>query len=52
VVSRTFFRDFGALLPDYEFFRLLPDGPVALDSEPPFLGEIFAFQNIIARRRK
>jgi FkbM family methyltransferase len=51
-VSRAFFRDFCALLPDHDFFRLLPDGPVPLRPEPPFLGEIFAFQNIIARRRK
>jgi FkbM family methyltransferase len=47
VVSRAFFRDFRKALPDYEFYRLLPKGMVALGNSP-LETELFAFQNILA----
>jgi hypothetical protein len=51
VISRAFFRDFYTLLPDYAFYRLLPDGPVPLGEYSPILWELFASQNIVAVRR-
>ncbi len=47
VYSRVFFRDFRAMLPNYELFRLLPRGLLPLDTNVTFT-EIFAFQNILA----
>lgn len=51
VISRAFLRDFLLLLPHYQFFRLLPDGPVALGEYSPIFWELFAFQNIVAVSR-
>lgn len=51
VVSRVFFRDFYSLLPQYSFYRMLPDGLVPVAPQPAFLSEIFAFQNIVAARK-
>lgn len=48
VSSRTFFRDFWELLPNYNFYRLLPDGMVKIESYSPVYCEIFAYQNIVA----
>ncbi len=48
VYSKTFFKDFYDLLPNYEFFRLMPDGIIALGPYRPLNYEIFAFQNILA----
>jgi FkbM family methyltransferase len=48
VFSRTYFKDFWDLLPNYVFYRLLPDGPVHIESYHPVFCEIFAYQNIIA----
>lgn len=48
VSSRTFFRDFWNLLPNYEFYRLLPRGAVKIEQYNPMLCEIFAYQNIVA----
>ena len=50
VVSRTFCRDFYAALPNYTFYRLLPDGPVPMGEYRPVLCEIFAYQNIVGIR--
>jgi FkbM family methyltransferase len=50
VVRRVFFRDFHGLLRGFTFYRLMPDGLVSLQPDPPFLSEIFAFQNILAIR--
>ena len=50
VISRSFFRDFYTALPDYAFYRLLPDGAVPLGQYNPTLCELFAFQNIAAQR--
>lgn len=46
--SRVFFRDFWDLLPNYEFYRLLPRGMVKLEKYSPVFCEIFAYQNIVA----
>ncbi len=51
VFSRAFFRDFWAFLPHYDFYRLLPDGPVSLGEYSPIFWELFASQNIVAVRR-
>lgn len=52
VISRVFFRDFVNLLTGYSFYRLLPDGLVKTQTNPTFLSEIYAFQNIIAIRQR
>lgn len=51
VISRSFFRDFWSLLPNFHFYRLLPDGPVPLREYSPIFCELFAFQNIVAIRK-
>ena len=51
VSSRTFFRDFWELLPNYEFYRLLPTGLVKIEQYVPLFCEIFAYQNIVALLR-
>lgn len=48
VASRVFFRDFIELLPNYELYRLLPDGAVKIAHYVPFQCELFAYQNIVA----
>lgn len=48
VSSKTYFRDFWELLPNYDFYRLLPDGMAKIDSYNPLYCEIFAYQNIVA----
>ncbi len=48
VISRTFFKDFIDLLPDYLFYRMLPDGLMPLGNYNAATFEIFAFQNIVA----
>lgn len=48
IASHVFFRDFWALLPNYDFYRLLPDGMVKLEKYSPVFCEIFAYQNIVA----
>jgi hypothetical protein len=47
VFSRAFFRDFRAILGNYDLFRLLPRGLLPLDDNV-ITTEIFAFQNILA----
>ena len=47
VISRSFFKDFIELLPEYDFFRLLPTGMIPLKYNP-LSSEIFAYQNIVA----
>ncbi|MFB6457190.1 FkbM family methyltransferase [Chitinophaga sp. Hz27] len=51
VISKTFFKDIIDLLPNYDFFRLLPDGPLSLGTYHPVHYEIFCFQNIVAVRK-
>jgi len=48
VCSRTFFRDFWDILPNYDFFRLLPTGMLKIERYSPLYCEIFAYQNIVA----
>jgi FkbM family methyltransferase len=52
VISRTFFRDIEATLPNYDFYRLLPDGLLPLGPYNTTEFEIFAFQNIVAMRQE
>lgn len=49
--SRVFMKDFYDLLPDFEFYRLLPRGVIKLGSYRPLTHELFGFQNIIAVRK-
>lgn len=51
VISRVFFRDFWDFLPEYEFYRMLPDGLIHIEAYDPLFCEIFAFQNIVAIRK-
>lgn len=51
VISRTFFKDFFDFLPEYDFFRLTPDGAIHIKSYIPWLCEIFAYQNIVCTRK-
>lgn len=50
--SRTFFLDFQELLKDYSFYRLLPNGLLAINYDSLLHSEIFMFQNILAIRNK
>lgn len=49
VVSRVFFKDFWDFLPEYNFYRMLPDGLVPIKRYSPVSCEIFAYQNIVAK---
>ena len=47
-VSRAFFRDFIEILPQYQFYRMLPGELQRIDRYNPRRCELFAFQNIVA----
>ena len=49
VISRVFFKDFWDFLPNYDFYRMLPDGLIPIKYYSPILCEIFAYQNIVAK---
>lgn len=49
VASRVFFKDFWDFLPEYDFYRMLPDGLIPIKKYSPVHCEIFAYQNIVAR---
>lgn len=49
IVSKASFRDFWELLPNYDFFRMLPDGLVPIEVYNPIHCEIYAYQNIVAK---
>lgn len=51
VISRTFFKDFWDFLPEYNFYRLLPNGEIIMQEYTPAFCEIFAFQNIVCVRK-
>ena len=51
VISRVYFRDFYSALPQYEFYRVLPDGLAPLGEYSPVFCEIFAYQNVVAIRK-
>jgi FkbM family methyltransferase len=48
VISRTYFKDFWQLLPNYSFYRMLPHGLLPIAEYSPVDCEIFAYQNIVA----
>jgi hypothetical protein len=48
IISRVFFIDFWDMLPNYNFYRILPDGIVLIKNYSPVCCEIFAYQNILA----
>lgn len=48
VISRSFFKDFWDILPNYYFFRMVRDGLVPIEQYNPVDCEIYAFQNIVA----
>ncbi|MEN6482211.1 MAG: FkbM family methyltransferase [Anaerolineaceae bacterium] len=48
VYSRTYFKDFWDMLPNYHFYRLLPGATVEIERYSPLFCEIFAYQNIVA----
>ena len=47
VIARTFFKDFWEFLPDYNFYRLLPNNAIWIREYVGTFCEIFAFQNIV-----
>lgn len=49
VASRVYFKDFWDLLPNYDFFRMLPDGMIPIRQYRPVFCEIYAYQNIVAK---
>lgn len=49
IVSKVGFKDFWDLLPNYDFFRMLPDGLVPIKNYSPIFCEIYAYQNIVAK---
>jgi FkbM family methyltransferase len=49
IVSKVSFKDFWELLPNYDFFRMLPDGLVPIRHYSPVFCEIYAYQNIVAK---
>jgi hypothetical protein len=51
VISRVFFMNFYDLLSDFVLYRLLPHGMVPIGEYHPVDCEIFAYQNIVARRK-
>lgn len=53
IISRAFFNDFVTILPQYNFYRLLPNAflPIDNSNKTPLRNELFAFQNIIAIRK-
>ena len=53
IVSKSFFKNFWDLLPNYKFYRLLPGGKfLEIKNYSPLNCEIFAYQNIIAILKK
>ena len=48
VISRSFFKDFWDILPNYNFYRMVQDGLISIDQYNPVDCEIYTFQNILA----
>jgi len=48
IISRVFLKDIYMFLDNYEFYRLMPNGLMALGKYSPVHWEIFAYQNIVA----
>jgi FkbM family methyltransferase len=51
VISRVFMKDFFALLPNYNIYRLLGEGAIAFQVYDPTFMEVFAYQNMACIRR-
>ena len=51
VFSRVFFKDIWDYLPNYDLYRMLPDGLVHIKNYSPVFCEIFAYQNLVAKLR-
>ncbi len=51
VVSKVFFKDYFDLLPNYNFYRLLPNSMLEIKPYTPIDCEIFAYQNIVAIKK-
>ena len=51
VISRVFFKDFFEFLPEYDFYRLLPNGVLHISTYIPRMCEIFAYQNIVCVKK-
>lgn len=49
VISRVFFKDIWDFLPNYDLYRMLPDGLVPIKNYDPVFCEMFAYQNIVAK---
>ena len=45
IISRVFFKDIWDFLPNYNFYRMLPDGLVPINQYSSVFCEIFAYQN-------
>lgn len=48
IVNKVFMRDFVEILPKFQFFRILQNGLIKIDTNQILLSEIFGFQNILA----
>ncbi len=52
IISKVFMKDFIKILPQYTFYRVLPNGLLQIEKEKVLLTEIFGFQNIVAINNK
>jgi FkbM family methyltransferase len=52
VASRVFFKDLWDFLPNYDFYRMLPNSLIPIKNYNPVFCEIFAYQNIVAKLKK
>jgi hypothetical protein len=48
IISKVFMKDFIKILPQYSFYRVLPNGLLKVEQNSILLTEIFGFQNIVA----
>ena len=48
IISKVFMKDFIKILPQYSFYRVLPNGLLKVEQHNILLTEIFGFQNIVA----
>lgn len=48
MISKVFMKDFIKILPQYDFYRVLPNGLLKIEQNKVLLTEIFGFQNIVA----
>ena len=48
IISKVFMKDFIKILPQYDFYRVLPNGLLKIEQNKILLTEIFGFQNIVA----